>query len=244
MTADRGSRTRHEPRMHLVILGIYPSETDGGRMERRDRQRWLMIMMMLILAGGVVVSQAHQDPCHRLHSCPSDHNTYVCGDKGRCDQCLDNEFCLGRQPRMTTQTPTHPTLPPAVQNQMVEVNRAIDGDTLELSTGEKVHLIGVDTPETKDPRKPVQYFGKEATAFTQGTVGGKRVRLEYDQQRQDKYGRTLAYVYLENGTFVNAEIIRQGYGFVYTRFPFKFSEQFRQLEREARDAKQGLWGAK
>jgi endonuclease YncB( thermonuclease family) len=95
---------------------------------------------------------------------------------------------------------------------MVEVMRAIDGDTLELSTGEKVRLIGVDTPETKDPRKPVEYFGKEATAFTQRTVAGKRVRLEYDQQRQDKYGRTLAYVYLENGAFVNAEIIRQGYG--------------------------------
>jgi micrococcal nuclease len=105
-----------------------------------------------------------------------------------------------------------------------------------------VRLIGVDTPETKDPRKPVQYLGREATAFTQRTVVGQRVRLEYDQQRQDQYGRTLAYVYLENGTFVNAEIIRQGYGFAYTQFPFKFSEHFRQLEREAREAKRGLWG--
>jgi hypothetical protein len=57
-------------------------------------------------------------------------------------------------------------------------------------------------------------------------VAGKRVRLEYDQQRQDKYGRTLAYVYLENGTFVNAEIIRQGYGFAYTRYPFKYLSNF------------------
>ena len=84
----------------------------------------------------------------------------------------------------------------------------------------------------------------EATAFTQRTVGGKRVRVEYDQQRRDTYGRTLAYVYLENGTFVNAEIIRQGYGFAYTKYPFKYLDQFRQLEREARDAKRGLWGAK
>jgi micrococcal nuclease len=68
--------------------------------------------------------------------------------------------------------------------------------------------------------------------------------LEYDQQRQDKYGRILAYVYLEDGTFVNAEIIRQGYGFSYTRFPFKYLEEFRTLEREAREAKRGLWGAK
>jgi micrococcal nuclease len=127
---------------------------------------------------------------------------------------------------------------------MGEVKRVIDGDTLELSNGETVRLIGVDTPETKDPRKPVQYFGKEATAFTQRTVAGKRVRLEYDQQRHDKYGRTLAYVYLDDGTFVNAEIIRQGFGVAYTQFPFKYLEQFRQLEREAREAGRGLWGAK
>jgi micrococcal nuclease len=75
-------------------------------------------------------------------------------------------------------------------------------------------------------------------------VGGKPVRLEYDLQRQDKYGRTLAYIYLEDGRFVNAEIIKQGYGFAYTRFPFKFLEQFRQLEREAREAKRGLWGVR
>jgi micrococcal nuclease len=124
------------------------------------------------------------------------------------------------------------------------VKRVIDGDTVELTTGEKVRLIGVDTPETKDPRKPVQYFGKEATAFTQRLVEGKRVRLAYDQQRQDKYGRTLTYIYLEDGTFVNAEIIKQGYGFAYTRFPFKYLEEFRQLEREAREAGRGLWGAR
>jgi micrococcal nuclease len=71
---------------------------------------------------------------------------------------------------------------------------------------------------------------------------GKRVRLEFDQDRVDRYGRTLAYVYLEDGTFFNAEIVRQGYGFAYTRFPFRYLEQFRDYEREAREAKRGLWG--
>jgi micrococcal nuclease len=126
----------------------------------------------------------------------------------------------------------------------LKVARVIDGDTLKLSTGETVRLIGVDTPETKDPRKPVQYFGKEATAFARQLVEGKSVRLAYDQQRQDKYGRTLAYVYLEDGRFVNAEIIQQGYGFAYTRYPFRYLEQFRRLEREAREAHRGLWGAR
>jgi Staphylococcal nuclease homologue len=126
-------------------------------------------------------SFGHQDPYHRLHSCPSDHNTYGCGDKGRCDQCPDNEFCLGQKPRAATQSLTQPTPPLGARSQMMEVKHVIDGDTLELSTGETVRLNGMDTPETTDPRKPVQYFGKEATAFTQRTVAGKRVRLEYDQ---------------------------------------------------------------
>jgi hypothetical protein len=70
-----------------------------------------------------------------------------------------------------------------------EASRVIGGDTLALETGEDVRLIGVDTPETKHPKKPVQRFGKEATAFTKRRVEGKEVRLGYDQQRKDKYDR-------------------------------------------------------
>jgi len=122
--------------------------------------------------------------------------------------------------------------------------RVIDGDTILLDMNgeqERVRLIGVDTPETVHPTKPVKYFGKEASEFTKSMVEGKRVRLEYDWQRRDKYGRLLAYVYLEDGTFLNAEIIKQGYGFAYTRFPFKYLEEFRQYEREARENGKGLW---
>src|SRR3989338_7085144 len=85
------------------------------------------------------------------------------------------------------------------------VVRVVDGDTIVLDGDEKVRLIGVDTPETVDPRKPVQYFGKEASEFTRRMAEGKRVRLEFDQDTKDRYGRTLAYVYLEDGTFLNAE---------------------------------------
>jgi len=121
--------------------------------------------------------------------------------------------------------------------------RVVDGDTIVLDGNEKVRLIGVDTPETKDPRKPVQYFEKEAYEFTKKLVRGKRVRLEFDQNKTDKYGRTLAYVYLEDGTFLNAEIIKQGYGFAYTNFPFRYLGEFRQYEREAREGERGLWAA-
>lgn len=117
----------------------------------------------------------------------------------------------------------------------------VDGDTIVLDGNEKVRLIGVDTPEIKDTRKPVQYFGQEAYRFTKSLVEGKKVRLEYDWEKKDKYGRTLAYVYLEDGTFLNAEIIKQGYGFAYTRFPFKYLEEFRQYERDAREDERGLW---
>ena len=123
------------------------------------------------------------------------------------------------------------------------VERVVDGDTIIVSGVGRVRLIGVDTPESVDPRRPVEFFGKEAGAFTRRLVDGKRVRLEYDWERTDRYGRTLAYVYLPDGTFVNAEIIRRGYGHAYTRFPFKYLERFRQLEREARAAGRGLWGA-
>ena len=102
---------------------------------------------------------------------------------------------------------------------------------------ERVRLIGVDTPETKHPRKPVEYYGREASAFTKKMVQGKRVRLEFDQANasighKDRYRRTLAFVYLENGTFLNAEIIKQGYGFAYTRFPFKYMEEDATSERQ------------
>jgi micrococcal nuclease len=123
--------------------------------------------------------------------------------------------------------------------------RVVDGDTIIVRINgkkERVRIIGVVTPETKHPKKPVQYFGKEASAFTERMVEGKKVRLEYDFQKRDKYKRILAYVYLEDGTFLNAEIVKQGYGFAYTRFSFKYLEDFRGYEREAKENKRGLWG--
>ena len=121
--------------------------------------------------------------------------------------------------------------------------RVVDGDTLLLDEDERIRLIGVDTPESVDPRRPVEHFGKEAAAFTRRLAAGRRIRLNFDHERQDRYGRTLAYVYLEDGTFLNAEIIRQGYGHAYTRFPFRYSEEFRAYEREAREQRRGLWAS-
>jgi len=120
--------------------------------------------------------------------------------------------------------------------------RVVDGDTIVLDGQETIRLIGVDTPETRDPRKPIEAFGQEAYEFTKSLAEGKKVRLEFDQEQIDKYGRTLAYVYLDDGTFINAQIILQGYGHAYTEFPFKYMENFRGYERMARERGLGLWG--
>jgi micrococcal nuclease len=105
------------------------------------------------------------------------------------------------------------------------VQRAVDGHTLMLGTGERVRLIGVKTPETVHPKKAVEAFGKEASAFTKRMVEGKLVRLEFDRlssrssDGKDRYSRTLAYVFLQDGTHLNAEIIRQGYDFAVSSSP-------------------------
>ncbi len=106
-----------------------------------------------------------------------------------------------------------------------------------------MRLIGVDTPETVDPRRPVQYFGHEASRFTKRMALGENVSLEPDPEcsNRDKYHRLLRYVYLEDGKLLNAEIIAQGYGFAYTKYPFSRMEEFRRLERRARREAHGLW---
>jgi micrococcal nuclease len=122
-----------------------------------------------------------------------------------------------------------------------------DGDTVTVDmngTDETIRFIGVDTPEVHDPRKAVQCFGEAASAFTKQIIGANHLRLEADplNTNRDRYNRLLRYVYLPDGRLVNAEIIRQGYGFAYLGFPFSKSETFASLEKEARQQSRGLWG--
>jgi micrococcal nuclease len=142
----------------------------------------------------------------------------------------------------------NPPDPGVISGEFEYVQRVIDGDTLVLGTRERVRLIGVDAPESVRPNTPVQQFGKEAADFMRRMVEGKRVRLEYDQANaarghkdNTRQQRTLAYVFLEDGTLLNAEIIKQGYGHALTRYPFSRIEEFRHLEREAREQRRGLW---
>jgi len=142
------------------------------------------------------------------------------------------------------------------KKEFFRVTRVIDGDTLQISNGEKVRLIGVDTPEARynsklvrDARrsgkdmKVIEALGRRASSFTKKLCAGRNVRLDFDVEKRDKYKRLLAYVYLEDGTFVNAKIVEEGYGEVMTVPPnVKFADTFAKLQKEARENNRGLWG--
>jgi len=129
------------------------------------------------------------------------------------------------------------------------VSRDVDGDTIHLDMPDRgkvftiVRLWGVDTPETKKPNTPVQWYGHEASEFTSGLVEGKKVRIELEKGKdtRDKYGRLLAWVYLEDGRLLNQELIAQGYGYADPRFAHHLDKEFARLQAKAMHDKRGLW---
>jgi len=127
------------------------------------------------------------------------------------------------------------------------LQRVVDGDTIDVvidGTKERVRLIGIDTPETKKPNSPVECFGPEASAYTESLLPeGTPLYLERDVEPRDPYDRLLAYVYLADGTFVNLQIVRQGYAQVLTIPPnVAHADEFVQAARDAEAADAGLWG--
>jgi len=127
---------------------------------------------------------------------------------------------------------------------LFDVVSVIDGDTIKVSELGSLRLIGIDTPETRDPRKPVQCFGVEASNRAKELLSGKKVYLEFDPaNRIDKFGRTLAYVYREDGYFFNAEMVRDGFANSYTKFPHPRLEEFNGYSKSAREGQKGLWSA-
>ncbi|MDR1029818.1 MAG: thermonuclease family protein [Treponema sp.] len=132
-----------------------------------------------------------------------------------------------------------------------EVIAHVDGDTIrvripnpppDLKAVETIRMLGVDTPETVHPHKPVERFGKEASDFTKKRLWGAQVYLAFDWDLRDRYGRLLAYVYTADGRCFNATLIQEGYGHAYISYTFQFIEEFKGLEQAARTGKQGLWG--
>ncbi len=127
------------------------------------------------------------------------------------------------------------------------VKKVIDGDTIEIERygkAEKVRMIGIDTPETLDPRKPVQCFGKEASDKSKDLLSGGRVRLEFDPivGEKDKYNRLLAYVW-SNNELVNLKLIKEGYAneYTYRSQSYKYQNEFKNAQAVAKESSIGLW---
>lgn len=124
----------------------------------------------------------------------------------------------------------------------LRVEYVADGDSILLSNGEEVRYLGIDTPELAGRDRPAEYLADEARKYNEKLVLNRAVRLEYDVEKRDRHGRLLAYLFLEDGTFVNAELLRSGYAYLLAQPPnLKYSKKFLELQREAIKAKVGLW---
>ena len=127
------------------------------------------------------------------------------------------------------------------------VTAVVDGDTVDVDLGGervRLRLIGINTPETVDPRRPVECFGREASQKAKELLSGQQVHLEADpsQDDRDRYDRLLRYVWLPDGRLFNLEMVAQGYAFEYTyEMPYKYQAEFARAQEQARAAQRGLW---
>lgn len=143
------------------------------------------------------------------------------------------------------------------ESELYTVTEVIDGDTFRISNGEKIRLLGIDSPEINESEKlnrdseqsgrdknTIKKLGSLSAAYSRKLADGKKVYLEKEPggDDRDRYGRLLRYVYLEDGTLINGKIIRDGYAYVYDRYPLSKTGEFKQYEKEARENKRGLWG--
>ena len=124
----------------------------------------------------------------------------------------------------------------------VAVSHIYDGDTFRTDKGEKVRLLGINTPEMPYNDQPGQILAEQAKQRLTELISGKLVRLSMDAEKRDSYGRTLAQIYLRNGTWINAQMVGEGLAFVYTFAPdFRWVSELQQAERVARDKQLGIW---
>ena len=189
-------------------------------------------LLMSILPGGKPLFV--RDNNQKNLTQKKDEETKTLGEKPKIESGVIGESLLANED--IRKSPTYKVL------------RVVDGDTIHINYNgkdEKIRFIGLDTPETKDPRKPIQCFGREATAKMIEFAENKNVRLEFDktQGERDKYGRLLAFVYGEDNKNLAYEMIRQGYGneYTYNSNPYKYQNEFKEAARKAREENKGLW---
>ncbi len=129
----------------------------------------------------------------------------------------------------------------AENQDLYTVTEVYDGDTIKIGDGRIVRLIGVDAPEVESPYRHLEPFGEESKAYLEDLILRKKVRISLGEEPLDKYNRTLAYVYLKDGTLVNGRIIKDGWAKAYQRFDFEYKDLFIAYEKEARSKSIGIW---
>lgn len=191
---------------------------------------FLAFFFILYFSGPIY---AHRSGCHRWHSCPSDRGTYVCGDKGYCSQCPNNQFCNSRKPRGSKK---HSPRSGASSQFTARIFGVHDGDSLRVNTeggrSMRVRLYGVDCPEIGQP------YGIQARALTRQLAYGRL--LTFESKGKDRYGRTIAKVYLLTRKMLAQELVKAGACWWYKRYAPK-DEELKRLEGEAKREKRGLW---
>lgn len=170
--------------------------------------------------------------------------------QGRPEIVLNDPNQIKISSREKAPTPQQPKPPEPAQRPPNRVVEVIDGDTIRVNLGgkiETVRLIGINTPEIASPYNPKEdCFGQEAAQYTRELLEKQLVYLIKDpmQSNRDKYNRLLRYVFLEDGTLINAKLIKEGYAFNYIYEPFQFMKQFDYLEKQAKENRIGLWSDK
>lgn len=248
-----------------LVVGLIRPRVFGSLFQGKATRKQIGIMFGVIMFISLVLVGASPAPESYEKQSSEPKVDPVISQESQVDESKPEESKIENS--TTQNNPVEPNLPAPVvvpdntsvtepevkpepkeeQNQvrdLFQVTEVVDGDTIKVSVIGTLRLIGIDTPETRDPRKPVQCFGREASNKAKELLSGKKVYLEYDQaQKQDKYGRTLAYVYREDGLFYNAEMIKQGYAHSYVQFPHPRLDEFNLYQQEARENGRGFWAA-
>lgn len=123
-----------------------------------------------------------------------------------------------------------------------EVVRVYDGDTIQIDDGRKIRLIGVDAPEVESPYTKEEPYGSLSRKYLSSLLAGKKVFIKEGEESRDRFGRTLAYVYAD-GILINGRIIRDGWAKAYVRFDHEYKELFTTYEKEAKAKGLGIWGS-
>ena len=136
------------------------------------------------------------------------------------------------------------TLSVVGHSRWVHAGKVFDGDTFRTTAGEKVRLLGINTPEVAHDKEPGQPFGTEAKRRLEQLIAGKMIRLQLDRDNKDDYGRTLAQLYLRDGSWINEQLVQEGLALAYTFAPnFQWANRLLIAEAEARMARRGIWNA-